>query len=247
MGLSAKDRIQLAVQQSSGELSELDDSGTYFNMEPKLCAQDGAFSFLGTRNNNFSNRSQKETMVVSAAATSIAAIGTTGGYVSVGGGTDAINVPYGAMKGPTQLRMAAFAADDGMNANGGTIASNIVVVHTGAQEPGADLLSMDSSTVTSATFEVSITYEESALSSPTLYYASSKDGPWTEVENAEFKDGRASATVTNTGFFMVETKLTVAYVVFIVLGVLLVLGLCAFFAWKKLKPEGASTASRLGI
>lgn len=52
--------------QFRGEMSELDDAGTYFDMPPhRISGALGAFYYMCTRNNNFSNRSQKGKMVVS--------------------------------------------------------------------------------------------------------------------------------------------------------------------------------------
>lgn len=51
--------------QFRGEMSELDDAGTYFDMRPhRISGALGAFYYMCTRNNNFSNRSQKGKMVV---------------------------------------------------------------------------------------------------------------------------------------------------------------------------------------
>ena len=51
--------------QFRGEMSELDDAGTYFDMAPhRISGALGAFYYMCTRNNNFSNRSQKGKMVV---------------------------------------------------------------------------------------------------------------------------------------------------------------------------------------
>ncbi len=40
-------------------MSELDDAGTYFDLGPRKVTRAGIFHYLCTRNNNFSNRSQK--------------------------------------------------------------------------------------------------------------------------------------------------------------------------------------------
>ncbi|GFO01893.1 protein dd3-3-like [Plakobranchus ocellatus] len=45
--------------QFRGEVSELDDAGTYFNLPPRKVTQQGTYHYMSTRNNNFSNRDQK--------------------------------------------------------------------------------------------------------------------------------------------------------------------------------------------
>ena len=51
--------------QLGGELSELDDAATYFDAGVFKMTQTGTFHYMSTRNNNFSNRQQKATLVVS--------------------------------------------------------------------------------------------------------------------------------------------------------------------------------------
>lgn len=50
------------LQPGSGPL--LDDAGTYFNLAPVKLSTSGTFYYMCTRNNNFSNRSQKAKLVV---------------------------------------------------------------------------------------------------------------------------------------------------------------------------------------
>ena len=40
-------------------MEELDDAGTYYNMGLRRITIAGMYNFMCTRNNNFSNRSQK--------------------------------------------------------------------------------------------------------------------------------------------------------------------------------------------
>lgn len=69
--------------QFRGEMSELDDAGTYFDLGPKKITKAGVAHYMCTRNNNFSNRSQKGKLVVMENAVSDAQIGTTGGSMAL--------------------------------------------------------------------------------------------------------------------------------------------------------------------
>lgn len=69
--------------QFRGELSELDDAGTYFDMGPRKVTQAGTAHYMCTRNNNFSNRSQKGKLSVSQHGVSQAQIGATGGQIAL--------------------------------------------------------------------------------------------------------------------------------------------------------------------
>merc|ERR1712117_609751 len=47
-----------------GNMEELDDAGTSFQLQPVAAKDIGCWSYVSTRNNNFSNRSQKGTLCV---------------------------------------------------------------------------------------------------------------------------------------------------------------------------------------
>lgn len=65
-------------------MSELDDAGTYFDFPVfKVTSAATVYHYLCTRNNNFSNRSQKGKIVVTGEAVSTSRIGWNGGTASV--------------------------------------------------------------------------------------------------------------------------------------------------------------------
>lgn len=67
LGLSREDQIKLALLTPDlygGSLSELDDAGTYFDLSPREITTKGTYYYMCTRNNNFTNRSQKAKIVV---------------------------------------------------------------------------------------------------------------------------------------------------------------------------------------
>ena len=66
-------------------MSELDDAGTYFDLGPKEVTQIGTYHYLCTRNNNFSNRSQKGKLIVTDRPITLNRIGWNGGMVTVDG------------------------------------------------------------------------------------------------------------------------------------------------------------------
>ena len=63
-------------------MSELDDAGTYFDLGPQKVTQTGTYHYMCTRNNNFSNRSQKGRLVVKDEVVEYKAVGYTGGNVT---------------------------------------------------------------------------------------------------------------------------------------------------------------------
>lgn len=64
-------------------MSELDDAGTYFDLGPRKITSRGIYYYLCTRNNNFTNRSQKGKIVVLENAQTSSRIGWNGGMASV--------------------------------------------------------------------------------------------------------------------------------------------------------------------
>ena len=68
-------------------MSELDDAGTYYDLGPKKITQSGVYHYMCTRNNNFSNRSQKGRLVVrEGVAKETKAIGWNGGNFTLQSG-----------------------------------------------------------------------------------------------------------------------------------------------------------------
>jgi len=69
--------------QLGGEMSELDDAGTYFNLPVFKVTTIGTFYYMCSRNNNFSNRSQKAKIVASKSPEKGRLIGSQGGVVGI--------------------------------------------------------------------------------------------------------------------------------------------------------------------
>lgn len=64
-------------------MSELDDAGTYFDLGPRKITSVGVYHYLCTRNNNFTNRSQKGKIVVGENAQASSRIGKNGGMAQL--------------------------------------------------------------------------------------------------------------------------------------------------------------------
>ncbi len=73
--------INFFTGQYGGEMSELDDAGTYFDLGPKKVTQRGTYHYMCSRNNNFTNRSQKGKIIVQGNSQNNKRIGWNGGEV----------------------------------------------------------------------------------------------------------------------------------------------------------------------
>ena len=66
-------------------MSELDDAGTYYDLGPRKITRAGTYYYMCTRNNNFTNRSQKGKVIVQENPLSQKRIGWPGGRVELKG------------------------------------------------------------------------------------------------------------------------------------------------------------------
>ncbi|KAL5516652.1 hypothetical protein EMCRGX_G002039 [Ephydatia muelleri] len=117
LGWSRVDRQALAVLdnvQRGGEMSELDDAGTYFDLGPKQVTQVGTYYYLCTRNNNFSNRDQKSKIIVQSNPYSNARVGALGGFVTVS--SNMISFPPAALTSPVTVQVEVFQNASGAQA-----------------------------------------------------------------------------------------------------------------------------------
>jgi hypothetical protein len=62
-------------------MDELNDAGTYFDLQPRQITSSGAFHYFSSRNNNFSNRDQKGQIIVNENFVSDTLIGLNGGKI----------------------------------------------------------------------------------------------------------------------------------------------------------------------
>ena len=64
-------------------MSELDDAGTYFDLGLQKVTSPGTYYYMCSRNNNFSNRSQKGKLIALAQAIAQGLFGSAGGEVAL--------------------------------------------------------------------------------------------------------------------------------------------------------------------
>lgn len=177
LGFSKEDRMRMALtintepMQTSGEMSELDDASTYFNLPPKQCTAAGIYHYLSTRNNNFSNRSQKGKIVCSDEKVISLTIGSTGGELEGNGWR--IVVSANAVQQRTEMQMLVEAPEKA-GLEGG---SNVYIV---SDFPKGS--------------QVQINYEPESLKTPTVYIQAQGAEEWTESDSYTCEDGVCSVT-----------------------------------------------------
>jgi len=205
-----------------GNMEELDDAAASFSLAPQQAKEIGCWNYVSTRNNNFSNRSQKGTLCVDKGAYAKGDVGPKGDAVvsSVGW----INVPKGAVSNIQSFSMQSAPKK-------GAASEEVWI------EPvDMELSSQDTQ------LEVAISFEQRALYSPKLVHRRDTDGDWQEVTGAEYKvtsdsNGNdqtvAMANVNEGGAYVVEDQINVGAVVAIVMAGLVFLGAVLFIVWWK--------------
>lgn len=69
--------------QLGGDMTQLNDAGTYFDLGPHKVTMAGTHNYMCTRNNNFSNRSQKGRLFVTDSLLAQKLVGAQGGTLAV--------------------------------------------------------------------------------------------------------------------------------------------------------------------
>jgi len=220
--------IQLGIldgHQFGGEMSELDDAGTYqdFGIVKINTDSTGVWNYLCTRNNNFSNRSQKAQIVISDQTSQSMVAGSQAFQFSAGDDTW-VKVDAGVFTQPTVLTVTNTPVES----SGGLKTSEVIqLAPTSLGLAGNKMIT------------ISMPYSGSFLQKAVLMEATSANGPWTEVPDFSVADGMVSGQVNHGGFFMTTNVANGVVVFALVAGLLSIAGVAGFCMYKK-KQGGAT-------
>lgn len=211
LGWDNQSLIQLATLASQGgqfggDMDEFDDAGTYFDMGPKQVTVPGIFSYMCTRNNNFSNRSQKGLIVVTHTKAKTALIGAMGGSLSADNNVAAVVVAPGTFNEPLDIGLA--------------VSSTTVLVPRGLNDVASDVVEVSGRSPQNlgGAVTLSIKHNASPLRKPVIKHTYSLEDPnWTSVET-QVGATVASALVTEPGYYVVDAPLNGGAIAGIVIG-----------------------------
>ena len=240
LGWSNETLVQLATLsapggQFGGDMTEFDDAGTYFDMAPRMLGRIGVFNYMCTRNNNFSNRSQKGAIIVSLDRISSEVIGWNGGEIQ-GKGRNKLMVPEGAFQSAQLLSLTVVPAHTLDSSRGESIAdlSSDVVVLAGA---------VGASNMLGNMVKITIGHDASPLADTHITVADTLAGPWTRLATSVSSD-TASAWTDRAGVYAVQSPLKVGAIIGIVIGGLILIAAGVFLIiYCKKKADAAATAA----
>eukprot|EP00493_Phyllostaurus_siculus_P025737 UN26082 len=214
-------RQEPGARHDFGNMEELDDAGTTVSFAPVQVTETGCWSGVSTRNNNFSNRSQKSTICVDEGDYATNDVGPSGDAVTASVGW--IAIPAGAITNIQTFSMTSVPKK--------TAASEEVWI-----EPKEMDLADDGQYI-----QIAIAYEQRALYSPKLTHMTAS-GDWEELSDVQYEtttnsDGEeytvAMANVNEGGGYVVEDQVNLGAVVAIVMAGLVFFCSVGFLVWWK--------------
>jgi len=263
MGFSKADIISAALIESTqfgGDMEELDDAGTYYNMGLRRITIAGMYNFMCTRNNNFSNRSQKGRIVVTESPFVAKKVGVAGGDVALPNGDASLNLEADALesavmfyieeldedvadKAATQARRRRRAANDTTTGDSGSAAG----MDTGDDSKDGNTASkviavypLDFTVTNKDLAHLKIKFS-SAASDTTFVALVTEDGTYASLPNdwiEEMGSGEAKFKIQGGGFYQVMkypyVPVIIAFVILALVLTILIVGTIVYF---KLNPE----------
>jgi len=235
LGFSNADMQHLAINspmQFGGQLTQLDDSGTYFDLGIRLCGNGqskGKYHYLCTRNNNFSNRSQQARVEISPA--SIANVDWDNSRASFQVGAAVLTMSPGASALATQSMQVVSTpapSSDAFAQASISSASDITCISNFDPRGGLGVT-------------LQLSYTTNALKSFDFVRADAAQGPYSSVNGATFQNGVASAQITSGGCYTVQSYPNAGVITGIVLACLVGVGGIGFGVWWKFFRGGKKT------
>lgn len=205
-----------------GNMEELDDAGTSVNLLTKVTST-GCWNYMGSRNNNFSNRSQKGTLCVDDGEYEQDDVGSGGKVLMSNSGW--VNVPAGAISSIQQFTFSTENDEEEVSDQ----------VQIEPEEMGSFL--NDGRKV-----ELGMDYEHRSLRTPKLYHKPIGGSEWTEVEDAEFKNQNGKNVcvvwISKGGVYQVQDTVNGGAVAAIVCsGIVFCCAICFMTWWQFFREE----------
>jgi hypothetical protein len=227
LGLSRDDRDFVAVLDTTkveGDQSELDDADAYFDLGVRSITQVGTYYYMCTRNNDFSNRSQKGKIIVLPNSIATGRLGITGGYIDIEGET-VVEVQPGAFAQASVMTVEMFKYETAQDMNLVTNVDNVVTDVVRMRKDGDGMVTIRLKNISSIPY-----------GTPKMLVAAREGADFVEIEST-FENNTIIALTNRDGIFLATSQsiglfigIGSAVLVIIVLVIVIILMYCVYRA-----------------
>jgi len=201
-------------------MDELDDAGTYFDLGPRKMTRTGSYNYFCTRNNNFSNRSQKGKLQVMDAVVVGQRMDSRGGRLVSSEASD-----NSVMVLPTTFNESQYVEmrEEPVDSKHSILKRSAPPV----QDYASNIITVEPQRFLSNTnplqIEMKLTDKIAAIKNTYVYRKIEGSSQWNRLEIDEISDGLVRFKSDSGGTFIVTSSLNGGYVAAVVIGCLVAL------------------------
>jgi len=222
LGLPNTDLQNLAIldkSQFGGDMDQLNDAGTYFDLGPRKMTQNGVFHYVCTRNNAFSNRSQKGWLYVTKQTSSTKTFDLSGGTLTLESpdstfAAASISVTPGSMQTPNSITIQSVDANIvvGFPSTLSSLYYQVTIQPTST---------FDNTNTATGDFTIQFSFSDSNFKFFTMYRASTiNSNDWQSVSGSP-GGGQVTLTTNKGGVYAVGSTTNTGAIIGIIFGTLI--------------------------
>merc|ERR1739838_374322 len=235
-GFTREDLVKMSVfspKHLGGDMDELDDSGTYFDLGPRKVTRSGEFHFMCMRNNNFSNRSQKGKLHVLNGKYAGKQVDNRGGKLR---SPEVTNNPTAVEVPPLALQTSQFIElweqpTDLINKTRSPpfndYVTNMITINPQEKISDSNPLAV----------EIKLTGSLGFVDNVFVYRRVGADADWFHVEVDEVREGKVMFRTPSGGHFVVAKTLNASHVAVVVIAVLISVIVLAVVVYNLMKKD----------
>ena len=206
-----------------GNMEELDDAAASFEMKPAVAKETGCWAYVSTRNNNFSNRSQKGILCVGTGDFQEDVAGSTGRTIDAGSGF--VEFANGALNQNVGMKIQTWHDKD-----------------KGSYMMKVEPIDMQGMLNDDKDMKIGIPFSLSSFMKPVMYHKVDPDEEWKACD-AEYNvvEGEyvAEHMAHEGGWYEVQQEVDVGSVIALVLGCIAVFAVIGYICYRKNMKESA--------
>merc|ERR1739838_160110 len=235
-GFTREDLVKMSVfspKHLGGDMDELDDSGTYFDLGPRKVTRSGEFHFMCMRNNNFSNRSQKGKLHVLNGKYAGKQVDNRGGKLrspEVTNNPTAVEVPPLALQTSQFIELWEQPTDLINKTRSPPVndyVTNMITINPQEKISDSNPLAV----------EIKLTGSLGFVDNVFVYRRVGADADWFHVEVDEVREGKVMFRTHSGGHFVVAKTLNASHVAVVVIAVLISVIVLAVVVYNLMKKD----------